>query len=677
MKFHFVKLIRESFGLRIFLIFTACIFLLVSAFTVFFFQYQSSALTQHLIQRGLLISKILAHSSKIGVFSENSALLTAPGEGILQQPDVYEVAIYNRQGKVLKSLKRTSPDSKKNDPQKTESQQQADALSPETVRAELPFYHNTPRAFIFFAPVLSGVTYEMEQAVPFPEISPPAPRDRVIGFVRVSMTKANLTEHLNKLLATSISIGMIFLIVIAPIIFFISKRMTQPLKKLTEGVKVIGTGGKVENIPVESSDEIGNLARAFNQMSESLKKREAENQNLEKQLHFVQKMEAIGTLAGGIAHDFNNILSAIMGYTELAMLEVSEESRLPKKLNEVFKASLRAKDLVNQILTFSRQAPQEPKPYKLALIIKEVLKMLRASIPSTIEIRQNIAADLSLVMTDPTHIHQVVMNLCTNAAHAMKEKGGQLEVRLEDVTIDAQEALLSTDLRPGKYQKLTVKDTGHGMQPDIIDRIFDPFFSTKPPGEGTGMGLSVVHGIIKNHNGAIVVYSQPDKGTTFDVYFPVMEVATPLKYEENTSEALPKGKNQKILLIDDEAMLTAVGQELLESLEYDVVSETSVHKALDIFRESPDKFEVIITDMTMPHINGIDFSAEIRKIRPSIPIILCTGYSDAVSESTAKSVGIQEILTKPLTRRQISDAVQKALRPKTLSGETSYHAGIS
>ena len=676
MKLNFIQQLRESFGLRVFMIFTACIFLLVAAFTFFFFQYQRNALTLHLTQRGLLISQILAHSSKIGVFSENAALLTALGEGILEQPDVYAVSIYNRQGTLLKDLQSASFDSNKTDSGKTEPDRAP--LAPEAFQSELPFYHNTSRSFIFFAPVLSGEIFDLEQAASFPDISGSESMDRVIGYVRVAMTKANLTRQLNKLLATGIFIGLIFLILIAPMIFLISKRISRPLKKLTEGVILIGGGGEVKNVPVESGDEIGKLAHAFNQMAESLKIRETENQNLSKQLHLVEKMEAIGTMAGGIAHDFNNILSAIMGYTELAMLETPKEGCQQKKLKEVFKASLRAKDLVNQILTFSRQVPGEPKPYKLAVIIKEALKMLRASIPSSIEIRQDIASNLSPVITDPTHIHQVIMNLCVNAAHAMKEKGGVLKVSLEDVKINAKKASMNPDLRPGKYQKLTVEDAGHGIQPEIIDRIFDPFFSTKPTGEGTGLGLSVVHGIIKNHGGAVIVSSAPDEGTVFEVYFPVMEVEAPqTECGQSVSESPSKIKSRRILLVDDEAMLAAVGHDLLESLEYEAVAETSAHRALNIFRESPDKFDLVITDMTMPHINGLDFAAEIRKIHRSIPIILCTGYSDTLSESAAESVGIHEILTKPLTRARIFEAVQKALTSGILSDGTSRHAGIS
>ncbi len=676
MKLNFIQQPRESFGLRIFMIFTVCIFLLVAAFTFFFFQYQRNALTLHLTQRGLLISQILAHSSKIGVFSENETLLTALGEGIMEQPDIYAVSIYNRQGKLLKDLKSASFDSNQTDSGKTEPDQAT--LSPEAFQSELPFFRNASRSFIFFAPVLSGEIFDMEQETSFPDISGPESMDHVIGYVRVSMTKANLTRQLNELLAAGIFIGLIFLVLISPMIFLISKRISRPLKKLTEGVKLIGAGGEVKTVPVESVDEIGKLAQAFNQMAESLKIRETENQYLSKQLHLVQKMEAIGTMAGGIAHDFNNILSAIMGYTELAMLEAPKESGQQKRLKEVFKASLRAKDLVNQILTFSRQAPGEPQPYKLSIIIKEALKMLRASIPSSVEIRQNIASNLSPVMTDPTHIHQVIMNLCVNAAYAMKEKGGLLKVSLEDVTINAKKASLNPDFQPGKYQKLTVEDAGHGIQPEIIDRIFDPFFSTKPTGEGTGLGLSVVHGIIKNHGGVILVSSSPGEGTVFEVYFPVMEVDAPLvECGQSVSITPSKIKNQKILLVDDEAILAAVGHDLLESLEYEVVAETSVHRALNMFRENPDKFDLIITDMTMPHISGLDFAAEIRKIHRSIPIILCTGYSDILSESAAESVGIHEILTKPLTRARISEAVQKVLIPGTLPGETSLHTGIS
>ncbi|HLA04748.1 MAG TPA: ATP-binding protein, partial [Syntrophales bacterium] len=277
-------------------------------------------------------------------------------------------------------------------------------------------------------------------------------------------------------------------------------------------------GGKV---PVETEDEIGNLAMAFNQMSESLAKRETEKKQLEERLRHSQRMEAIGTLAGGIAHDFNNILGVILGYAQMALLTTPEKTEIHHSLKEIFQAGIRAKDLVRQILTFSRQGDtKERSPLLIKPIIAEALKMMRASLPATIEIRHNLKDGLSPVLSDPTQIHQVLMNLCTNAGHAMQNGEGVLEVNLDEVEIDAGDPDLFADMQPGRYQILTVNDTGHGIDASAKERIFDPFFTTKGPGKGTGLGLSVVHGIVKSHGGKIICHSEPGKGTTFQVYFP-------------------------------------------------------------------------------------------------------------------------------------------------------------
>ena len=380
---------------------------------------------------------------------------------------------------------------------------------------------------------------------------------------------------------------------------------------------------------------------------------------MERQLRQAQKMEAIGTLATGISHDFNNILTAIFGNVQLAKMDISEENPILSKLDNILSAANRAKDLVMQVLTFCRQSEHEKKPLQISLIVKESLNLLRASIPATIEIRQKIRSKPGIVLADPTQMHQVLMNLCANAAGAMREKGGMLEVVLENMDIDADCAIRLPDLKPGPYLRLSVCDTGHGMSPEVMDRIFEPFYTTKNPGEGTGMGLAVVHGIVRSHGGAVHVRSEPGKGTVFHVYLP--RISAPEKKEESEmTETLVKG-HERILFVDDEQHLQEVFRDMLEHLGYEVVAETDSVRALELFRTEPDKFDIVITDQTMPNMTGEELAAELMRIRPDIPIILCTGYSERINEEKAKEMGIRKFLMKPFVISKIANAVREVL----------------
>ena len=382
-----------------------------------------------------------------------------------------------------------------------------------------------------------------------------------------------------------------------------------------------------------------------------------EKWQLEKRLSQAQKMEAIGTLAGGIAHDFNNILSAIIGYTELSLIEIPKDSALQNNLQQVLKAGSRAKGLVRQILTFSRQRESELMPVQVNLIVKEALKLLRASLPATIKMRHYIKSNLS-VLTDPTHIHQVLMNLCTNASYAMQEKGGLLEVSLSDIDLDADFARQHPDVTPGKFLNLSVRDTGCGMPPEVIERIFDPFYTTKKMGEGTGMGLSVVHGIVKSHGGTIVVESNPGKGTTFSVFLPAIE-------SEVSSEAdhtqLAMTGNARILFVDDEDFQADIGKRMLQRLGYRVTAKTSSTEAFELFRQAPDEFDLVVTDMTMPDMTGDILARKLIAIRPDIPIIVCTGYSEKINSDIIREIGIKELALKPVIMKDIAQMIDRVL----------------
>ncbi len=380
---------------------------------------------------------------------------------------------------------------------------------------------------------------------------------------------------------------------------------------------------------------------------------------MEKELHQAQKMEAIGTLAGGIAHDFNNILSAIMGYTELALLDLPPENISRPQLEEVLTAGNRAKALVDQILTFSRQQDQEMEPLQVAPIVKEALKLLRASLPTTIEILTKVEVETEMVIADPTQIHQIVMNLSTNAAHAMGKKGGTLEVGLANTEIDAQTASDNPNLNQGSYLRLTVKDNGPGIDHVLLPRIFEPFFTTKGPGEGTGMGLAVAHGIVKRHKGAIVVESEPEVGTAFHVFLPIAEGKSKPK-EKGKIRQMTHGSG-RILLVDDEKTIVDMGQQILERLGYQVTARTCSLEALETFKAKPDIFDLVITDQTMPGMTGVELAEAFMRIRPDIPMILCSGYNQTITSEEAKNLGIREYILKPYSMGTIAETIQKVL----------------
>lgn len=380
---------------------------------------------------------------------------------------------------------------------------------------------------------------------------------------------------------------------------------------------------------------------------------------MEEQLRQAQKMEAIGTLAGGIAHDFNNILGAIIGFTEMSYDDLPQDNPVRYNLEQVLKSSLRARDLVKQILSFSRKTGQVQKPVQLHLILVEAIKLLRASIPATIEIRDTITRVSDTIMADPTQIHQVLMNLCTNAAQAMRDRGGILTIGLAPVDLDSEDIGAYPDLNPGPYVRLTVQDTGTGIEPSIIDRIFDPFFTTKEVGRGTGMGLAVVHGIVKSHHGSVTVYSEPGKGTIFRVLLPRVEGGD-LEKEKETGIPIPKG-SESILFVDDEALLVETGKKLLETIGYRVTPVRGSVQAFELFMKDPGRFDLVITDQTMPHMTGCELALKLRARKPELPIILCTGYSETVSEETAKTLGIKAFIMKPLRRRDIAEAIRRVL----------------
>ncbi len=388
---------------------------------------------------------------------------------------------------------------------------------------------------------------------------------------------------------------------------------------------------------------------------------EEEKSRLKTKLQQAQKMEAIGTLAGGIAHDFNNILSAILGYSQLALLNSQGNDKVQKYIQQLTASSERAKSLVQQILAFSRQTKAEKIPVDIGSIFKEVLKLIRPIIPSTIEITHNVVSNLGAVLADQTQIHQVLMNLCVNASQAMEAEGGKLSVELSQVDLTADDVINYNDIEPGKYLGLTVQDTGVGMDEETMSHIFEPYFTTKKVTEGTGMGLALVHGIVTDCGGDIKVSSKPGVGTTFVVLFPVIEKEIPEM--ESSILDLPTG-NEQVLFVDDEKFLVDIGIEMLNDLGYKVEGRTSSYDALEAFRANPNKYDIVITDMTMPEMAGDKLAMEIKKIRSDIPIIICSGFSKVMTQEKAQRIGVKSFLNKPITMEEMAYTIRKELDEK-------------
>jgi len=384
-----------------------------------------------------------------------------------------------------------------------------------------------------------------------------------------------------------------------------------------------------------------------------------DRKKLEERIMQSQKMDAIGTLAGGIAHDFNNILAVINGYAELLRMSHPGESPISEHVEAIAKAGSRAAKLVRQILTFGRREEFHREAMRLGPAVEEALKFLRATIPTTIAFKSSLAEATPCVLADTTQVHQVLVNLGTNAWHAMKDCHGVLEVTLQEVHVDADMATLQPQLQQGRYVRVSVRDTGKGMDRATLGRIFEPYFTTKPPGEGTGLGLSVVHGIMQGHGGAIDVYSKPEQGTTFHLYFPAVADAP----GEAAADPCPDchGNGERILFVDDEESIARVGHRMLTRMGYAVEAVTSPSVALDLVREQPLRFDLVITDLAMPTLTGIELAKKIAAARPGLPVILTTGNPGTLTLGEARAKGVSELVIKPPTARSFSEAIQRAL----------------
>ncbi len=442
----------------------------------------------------------------------------------------------------------------------------------------------------------------------------------------------------------------------------LTRHMSVPVLEEDQVRLVFGVGNKSQNY---DESDVKTLQIVANELQKIIVQRHSieQRRTLEAQLRQTQKMEAIGTLAGGIAHDFNNILTAIIGYTEITIGDLAPDSRAASDLQQVLNAGNRAKELVKQILSFSRQAEQELQPLRPQLLVKEALKLLRSSIPTTIEVKENIDPECGAVLADPTQIHQIIMNLCTNAYHAMRETGGVLGVSVTPVELGSDDLTTKMHLTAGIYVRFEVSDTGCGMDKIVLEKIFDPYYTTKGKKEGTGLGLSVVHGIVKSLHGDITVYSSLGEGTTFRVYIPMVDTEAKKVLQAATTRQLPSG-DEHVLIVDDDEAIVKMEEQMLKSFGYQVSAFSRCEEALNAFRSHPDAFDLIITDMTMPGITGLQLTREVLALRSDMPVILCTGFSELINEKKAKDAGICRYLMKPLLKKDLAIAVREVLDKK-------------
>ncbi len=477
----------------------------------------------------------------------------------------------------------------------------------------------------------------------------------VVATIWISDTPLEIQINNNFFLISANVIGMF-------ISYFmeISVRRDFYMRKLLEKEqkKVKAANDALEKRVQERTRQLTSANKDLKKEIEIRRHHEKEKAKIESQLIQLQKMETIGTLAGGIAHDFNNILTPILGYTEMALEELSEESVLKYDIEQINGAATRGKDLVQQILTFSRQVDFDKKPLKLDVIIKEVLKLIRASFPSNIEIRQELNAGTGTVLADGTQMHQIIMNLCTNAYHAMMGGGGVLSIKLDTKKVGSRSVKGSSKIQKGTYVRLIISDTGHGMDKRTIERIFEPFFTKKEVGSGSGLGLSVVHGIVNNYNGTIVVESEPGEGATFIIYLPQhSEDYVPLK---GTVQKVKKGHGS-ILFVDDEKEITFMGKRMLESLGYSVEIKSDSLEALQEFKGDPGKYDLLVTDHAMPKMMGTELIGQMKKIRPNLKSIIITGYQDSIPKDAIEQYGIADIISKPLILSEFSELIRKVL----------------
>lgn len=647
-----LKTQRNSFGLRFFLFFTVFIVIISISFTALFFQQQRKALKENIAGEGMLLTKLLAHNVRLGVFAEDEELLKDAVEGILQHEGVLFVSVFTAEGKPLRE--QTNLDFKNNRQFRFPAWQNRLA----TIRkSTAPRVFEGQNIFEFWAPVFSSISYPSAESLYF--IQNQAENQKIIGYVRIIVDKEPLNKKLDSLLLLSVGMAVTFLILSTFISYFIVRRITRPLNRLTEGIQSLESGKSFEPVLVETHDEIGRLAQAFNHMAETIRKREAEKEHLAEELRHAQKMEAIGTLAGGVAHDFNNILTAIVGFGTLLQRSLKQDNPYQVYVDQILNAAERATNLVKRLLAFGRKQVINPRPTDLNEIIKSIEKLLARLISEDIDFEINLFGAPLVCHVDSGQIDQILMNLVTNARDAMPD-GGTLRITTDCVALDEQFFGQLERGKRGNYAIITVTDTGMGMDEETKDRVFDPFFTTKEVGKGTGLGLSMVYGIVKQHEGFVTVNSEHGKGTIFTIYLPL--VADEVDREQQDIKIVGKGNRETILLAEDDKAVRKLTRHVLERNGYTVIESTDGADAVSLFRQNSEVIDLVLLDVVMPKKNGQLAYAEMKQHRPNIRALFISGYTqDIITKKGVLREGIK-FISKPIKPDELLAKVHETLR---------------
>ncbi len=666
------KILSETFAAKIFLVSIVSIVVLSMSLTGYFVFREWRSQTEYLDWQGEVLTRLLADTARLGVFAENPDMLKGPVDSVLQGKEVLYVSIYNQEGVVLAENTKQRNSSKKTE-FKIPEQEIRETLNRLRRVGQFLSIDRKRDMVDFWAPVMAGPDTTTDEALFFSDRMF-GNRDRTIGFVRIVFDKSILNRSLGKLIVNSSLIGLFFLLAATVIVFFVVKGITRPLNRLTERVRMMGTGATLEKVPVETGDEIGKLATAFNTMTDSLQIRDREQERLEHQLRQAHKMEAVGTLAGGVAHDFNNILSVIENCAELLQGRIKAKSSIRSYVEQIIAAAGRAGELTKRLLAFSRSQILNPKAVNLNSVVSDISLLLKRLVGENIDFRIALSTDDLVIMADELQIDQIIINLVTNARDAMPQ-GGRLSMTTEMVEVSPSLGDETQKNCPGVYARLSVADTGVGIDPDTRERIFDPFFTTKEVGKGTGLGLSMAFGIVTQHKGYIEVESETGKGTVFSVYLPLIDGTIERKKDENLF--LPAGNRETVLVAEDDRFVRMLTKHILTKYGYQVIDAADGEDVLEKFREHADDIRLLLCDVVMPKMNGARIMCEIRKIRPEVKIIFMSGHTRDILSAHGCDAGDVPLLSKPVKPGELLMAVRAALDAPPQSERTGGAAGVN
>ncbi len=647
--FNLKKTFEERFSAKVFLLFTALLIIFSGSFTAFHIHHQSTSLKNTLVADGNLLADLLAYNARLGIFTEENDFFRDPMEGIFQKAEVLSVSIFNSKGERLARKRKDLKISERT--QKERGEAIPESIIGELKKNDASFYLETGDAFEFWAPVFARVDFEKESMLlgEYPDQKD----EHIIGFVAITMSKHSLRENLVILLTRSAGMGTLFLFFGAAAAYMVAKRVTRPLNKLTEEVRTLGLGKPTRNVPVETRDEIGKLAMAFNAMTYSLKKREAEKETLAEQLLHAQKMEAVGRFSSGITHDFNNILQTIFFNIKLLQNHIGKNTRAILYSDQIFEAAMKASRLASNLLSFSSKQPMKLKPVDINKLIKGSRKLIKALVGEGITLEIQTTKKPLKVMVDRLQIEQILLNLTTNARDAMPN-GGTITITAESMDKSHKEDGST------RYALISFTDTGTGIAKKTLKKIFEPFFTTKEMGKGTGLGLSMAHGIVRSHGGFIDLQTKQGKGTTFKISLPLTE-AKLIEEDLKDRPKLPGGGSEQLLIAEDDKANRTLMKYILELEGYKVTEAEDGKDAVKRFTENKDAFDLLLFDLRMPKKNGKDAYKEIKKIKPGIKAVFVSGYvNDLTFEEKDVETGIC-FLSKPVNPEDLLTKIKEVL----------------